>query len=217
MSVLPLYLDGDKPTVVNERESFDLEGQAVLIQNFDHLQLSPDSDDCNISYDLRIGERYRDHRDRDGRPLGNDAEIVLKPGMAVIIETEEWVHFPKLTFGQIAPKVSLLQKGISNTPSKVDPGYNGRLLITAFNHGKRSVSLKRNQRFCSLFISTVGDRVRPYDKPGKQIAGHSVHGRLRRILDWLEANASGVMAVQIVATTLLVIATIASYFVRLAQ
>jgi hypothetical protein len=63
------------------------------------------------------------------------------------------------------PKVRLLQKGISNTSSKIDPGYDGLLLVTLFNLGKKPVTLKRGEKFCSLYVIEVGKGVIPYDKP----------------------------------------------------
>ena len=81
------------------------------------------------------------------------------------------MRFPRRLFGQILPRVSLLALGIANTPSKIDPGYSGHLLITTFNHGKRTERLKRGERFCSLHLLTVEDGVIPFNGPGKQHRG----------------------------------------------
>ena len=132
MAVIALSASGDRPSVVTTNDAFDRDGTAILIQNCDLAQLASDTQECNASYDLRVGQIYRDHRNREGQQLGPHDPIILLPGNAVIIETEELVKFPKTRFGQILPKVSLLQRGIANTPSKIDPGYEGHLLITAF-------------------------------------------------------------------------------------
>jgi dCTP deaminase len=199
MSVIALTTLGDDPSVVTSNEAFRREGSAILILHGDQEQFEADRDDCNASYDLRVGALFRDHRNNNGEPLGPTEEIQLLPGNAVIIETEEWVHFPIRRFGQILPKVSLLQQGIANTPSKIDPGYTGRLLITAFNHGKRTVSLRRGQRFCSLHVFDIGGAVRPYNKAGKQITGESGRARwTRRLRDWIDANVATVVTIQTV-------------------
>ena len=138
MSVIALTASGPEPSVVMSNDAFSREGPAILIQNGDIGQLGPSAGDCNATYDLRVGQRFRDHRSQEGQDLGPADEIRLLPGNAVIIQTEELVKFPKWRFGQILPKVSLLQVGIANTPSKVDPGYEGHLLVTAFNHGRRT-------------------------------------------------------------------------------
>src|SRR5271166_7046891 len=141
MTVIALTASGPEPSVVMSNDAFSREGSAILIQNGDLGQLGANASDCNATYDLRVGTRFRDHRSQEGQDLGPTDVIRLLPGNAVIIQTEELVKFPKWRFGQILPKVSLLQERIANTPSKVDPGYEGYLLVTAFNHGKRTVSL----------------------------------------------------------------------------
>jgi dCTP deaminase len=201
MSLLPLTLDGESRSVVTATEQFDHDGHAILIKAADESQLR-NVNECNISYDLRIGERYRDHRESAARELGKSVYIELLPGNSVIIETEEEVHFPKWLFGQIVPKVSLLQQGIANTPTKIDPGYSGPLLITAFNHGKQPVQLARGDRFCAMFVQTVADGVRPYNKPGKRLSGLQVQSAWQRIRDQLEANIGAVTAILVIVTTL---------------
>lgn len=188
------------PSVVTSNDAFSREGSAILIQGGESGQLAADSDSGNVSYDLRVGQKFRDHRSPYHDDLGPSGEIVLLPGNAVIIETEELVKFPKCRFGQILPKVSLLQQGIANTPSKVDPGYEGHLLITAFNHGKRTVSLRRGQRFCSLHVFDVGGPVQLYDKPGKQLLGaQRSTGWQRQVRDWIDANVATIIFIQTVA------------------
>ena len=187
MTIVPLAVDGENRTVVTHPDQFKRDGTATLIQNLDEDQLT-DEAQCNVSYDLRVGEKYRDHRDKVGRSLADEEEIRVRAGMAVIIQTEEFVSFPNTLFGQIAPKVDVLQTGIANTPSKVDPGYPGHLLITVFNHGRRTVKLKCKQPFCSLFVSSVGEGVRPYSKIGIVLeTSKPPRQRLRLLLStWLQ-------------------------------
>ena len=197
MTVIALTALGPAPSVVTSKNDFSREGTAILIQNGDPGQLDAQTGDCNATYDLRVGQVFRDHRSQEGQDLGASGSIPLLPGNAVIIETQEVVAFPKWRFGQILPKVSLLQEGIANTPSKIDPGYEGYLLITAFNHGKRTVSLRRGQPFCSLHVFDVEGPVRPYDKPGKRISGAPKStGLWRRIRDWIDANVPTVAFIQ---------------------
>jgi dCTP deaminase len=128
MAVIALTTDPalGPPSVVTSNTEFHKEGTAVLIQQSDIEQLKADSEDCNSGYDLRVGDAFRDHRNDDGAQiLGQNEKITLRPGNAVIIRTQESVEFPEHRFGEIFPKVGLLQKGIANTPSKVDPGLHG--------------------------------------------------------------------------------------------
>lgn len=150
MSVIPFILDDINRTIVETRQDYEneggLSGEVIFINGFDRQQLL-ELNSSNASYDLRIGEEYRDHRDLGKTALSSNDKIVLQPGSAVIIETAESVQFPKSRFGQIVPKVSLLQNGLSNTSSKIDPGYNGKLLITVFNLGKKKIFLKKEISF----------------------------------------------------------------------
>ena len=202
MTILSLNLQGDQPTVLTDSASFDPNGRAILIKGIDTTQLLPNSQACNATYDLRIGTFYRDHRNFEGRTLQDDGSIELLPGNAVIIQTAEEVCFPNVLFGQIVPKVALLQIGASNTPGKIDPGYAGRLLVTTFNHGKRVVKLRCGDRFCSMFVSTVRGSIHPYSRPGKQITGLAHKNRILRFRDLIEANIGVITAILMIVTAL---------------
>jgi hypothetical protein len=98
MAVIPLNIEGPRRNVVETREEFEqaggLGGNVIYIQGLDRGQLLSLSD-VNTSYDLRVGREYRDHRNVGKNDLPQDGIIKLLPGTAVIIETEEVVHFPK--------------------------------------------------------------------------------------------------------------------------
>jgi dCTP deaminase len=203
---------------VTDAADFDPNGRAILIRGIDTAQLSSSSADCNVSYDLRVRGFYRDHRSFEGRTLEDDGVLELLPGNAVIIQTEEEVLFPKWVFGQIVPKVSILQKGISNTPGKVDPGYSGRLLVTAFNHGKQTIELRRGQHFCSMFVSRIdGNNIIPYGKPSKQIGGVTHRHSWLRLRDRLEANIGMATTILIIVTAALIIVTALNTLMLLIQ
>lgn len=84
----------------------------------------------------------------------------------------------------------MLQEGISNTLSKVDPGYQGHLLVTLFNLGKKNYELKRGKKFCSLVIHDVAQGATLYNKDPKKIPIGRPHGRSwRKFRDFLQSNA----------------------------
>lgn len=214
MSIIPLIVDGPDKNVVETDQDFQdangLNGKTILIKSLDKSQLLSEKD-SNVSYDLRVGREYRDHRNSGKKTLSEDGAIKLLPKAAVIIETEEYVHFPRHAFGLIVPKVSLLQRGISNTSSKIDPGYNGNLLITVFNLGKKTVTLKRFQPFCSLHVHEIGKGVRPYTKSQKRIEGESERKILQQFNDFLEAKQVLFSVFLAIATLILTIVQIANY------
>ena len=207
MSVVPLVTGGEHPTVVETVQDFEaaggLAGTTVLVRNMDPDQLAGDS--SNVSYDLRLGREYRDHRDVGKRDLPDGGTLVLHPGAAVIIETEEFIQLPKTRFACVVPKVSLLQKGLSNTMSKVDPGYQGNLLVTLFNLGKETVTLSRQESFCSLCVFQVEAGARPYEKQAKRIEGQATRRWWQSARDLLERNTAALTALLIVMNIVLVI------------
>jgi dCTP deaminase len=206
MSIVPLKLG---ESIVETQDKFEagqgFEGKALLMFDLDASQVTDNS--SSVSYDLRVGSEYRGHRDAEKTELPDGAEIVLRPGNAVLIQTEETVFLPRKLFGYVVPKVTLLQAGISNTLSKVDPGYNGPLIVTLFNLGKKDFKLKRRAQFCSLVIHTVADGASLYNKPGKRIAGNPREPWWPRTKDWVEANKTWLLlAGNIVSITVAIIA-----------
>jgi len=187
MSVVPLVVNGPNPTVVQKEDQFKRDGNALLILNFDKSQLRDDQP--NASYDLRIGRAYRDHREMgERRTLAEKGSIKLLPRGAVLIETEEEVWLPQSMFGYIVPKVGLLQDGVSNTLSKVDPGYHAPLVITVFNLGQKEITLHQGQPLCALVVHSVGSGVKPYTGSGKRIEGRASTGVFPGWLDKFEAR-----------------------------
>jgi dUTPase len=186
MGVVPFCLSGPNKSVVQRQDDFDLDGNAVLILDLDASQF--DDNKSNATYDLRVGDKYKDHRNDATQSLRDGDYIELLPGNAVIIQTEEEIHFPTRLFGHILPRVKLLEKGIANTPSKIDPGYHGYLLITAFNHGKRTEKLTRKERFCSLHLLSVEEGIIPFNGPTKQLPGMVRTKGFQRARDWLETR-----------------------------
>ncbi len=189
MSVIPLKHEGDNPTVVSTHQDFQklggVEGRTLLIEGLDPAQLNPQREDSNVSYDLRVGPRYKDHRTQVEKEIPKEGEIKLRPGSALIIRTEEYVHLPRSMYGAISPKVTLVQMGLPHTYSKVDPGYHGHLLVTLFNLGETVVKLKRLDRFCALTIFDVAPGAILYTKPGKSIPGELAKPpRLKSLFNW---------------------------------
>jgi|SRR5581483_11915633 len=203
MSVIPFVTQGPNPTVVCKEDQFTPRGSAMLILNFDETQF--ENDNPNASYDLRIGRAYKDHRDQEQWTLPTGGEIPLLPGGAILIETEEEVWLPRGRFGYIVPRVTLLQDGVSNTLSKVDPGYHDHLVVTVFNLGKKVVKLKQGQRFCALVVHDVADGIKPFTGPGKKIKGRTGVGFFPRLWDRIEARPGVLAFVSAVLSLLLVV------------
>jgi deoxycytidine triphosphate deaminase len=203
MSLVALTIEPDARSVVTSSTDFTKDGPTVLIEYGDTKAFDQDSEECNDGYDLRVGSLYRDHRNEYAQVLKPNGTLVLLPGNAVIIQTEEFIEFPRHRFGQIFPKVTLLKKGIANTPSKVDPGFRGHLLISVFNYGRRKVTLRRGEPFCSLHIFTVEGPIRPYKMhEPPDIGAPRSASRLQRVGDLIDAYGGRVSVVAFVVSAL---------------
>jgi dCTP deaminase len=213
MSVIPLTIEGIARTVVQQQEDFDLEGDALLIVDMDVAQLN-EQRASNVSYDLRIGRKDRDHREQDPKEIPEGGIMTLYPGSALIIQTEEYVHLPRRLFGIIAPKVKLLENGLSTTFSKVDPGYNGHLLITLFNLGQTVRELRQGSCFCALTLFRVAAGARLYGKGPQQITARLAKQPRRSIRELLEVHHVTVTIGLIAATLLLALITLIDVWSR---
>ncbi|WP_026104289.1 hypothetical protein [Anabaena sp. PCC 7108] len=225
MSVIPFILDGSNKTVVETEDEYSKaggpEGKVIWIKNLDTKQLDTkqllSTKSSNATYDLRVGREYRDHKESGKHDLLDNGKISLQPGAAVIIETQEEFKFPKTRFGHVVPKVSLLQDGLSNTSSKIDPGYGGKLSITVFNLGKRTVELKKGDPFCTIYVLDVQEGVIPYDKDAKKIVGNYKKGFLSEIRDFIDTNQTTFTIILLILSSLQILMTMipqVSSFIR---
>jgi len=208
MSIVPFILDGENQSIITDQKEWTLEGHKILMRAIDENQMQ-DPNEPNTSYDLRVGEVYLNHRETRQMALSEDGVIKLSPGSAFIIETMEEVRFPQTRFGQIVPKVNLLKKGISNTTSKIDPGYNGKLLITVFNLGKNTVPLKKGDKFCTMIIQTIhGGGTKCYNKPAQQIPSNPENNFLGKIKDFITGPYIGFISLVVSSLVAIVVAFI---------
>jgi deoxycytidine triphosphate deaminase len=207
LSIIPFVTNGPDLTVVETAEEYERKGgskgRVALIHPLDRTQ--PVQGDSNASYDLRIGNKCKDHRGQVEFDLRHGGQITIFPGSAMIVETQESVTLPRTIFGYVVPRVSLLQRGLSNTFSKVDPGYNGLLLVTLFNLGKQKIPIQKGDKVCSLVLHQVAEGATVYEKPGQSLLGRGPAGWLRRILDALEGHAGATQGALLVVNLLLAI------------
>lgn len=211
MSVIPLIVRGPDRTVVENQEHFDIEGHAALILSMDQSQLAENDENSNVTYDLRIGRQCRNHVGGNVNDILDSDVVTLPSGSAFIIQTEEYLHLPRRMYGTIAPRVSLLQRGLSTTFSKVDPGYPGHLLITLFNLGKTTVTLKRRERFCALTLYEVGPGARLYRKGPQQITSQRAKQPRRSFHEWLTYHQVSLALVGILVSLLVIIEQVVIY------
>lgn len=170
-------------------------GDAVFIGNFDTEQLGPESRDSNVTYDLRVGYEYRFLVEGGKHHLDERESFRLKGGESALIQTEEFVTLPANVFGLVVAKVGLAQQGMSNISTKIDPGYDGHLIITVSNLARRPITFTRGDPFCSvLFLGVEGDAML-YEKAAKTIGTGTSVSKIVRLSDKFQANPALVAVV----------------------
>ncbi len=164
-------------TFTTDIDEFERDKDLILLINIDAEQISLFNDGKpNCTYDFRVGELYQIVGDKKGsspKYIGAGSEVIIKPRSFIVIATREEIYLPVRKFGYISSRVSNLMKGIVVAPSKVDPGYSGKLMISLFNLGQNDVTLKHGDAFCNLTVFSVADGANLYDKEAKGPPGES--------------------------------------------
>jgi len=214
MTVIPWIRekDGANPTIVENIERFNFEGEAILIKEFESTQFDTPYR-TNISYDLHVGKEYHKVGEPTKKPLSPGQKISLLPGTSAIIRVMEEVHFPRKRFGQIVSRASLLQKGIANWVTKVDPGYNGPLFVTVYNFGVEPQELSYNDPFCALYLlDTSPEGVRPYRGTSKGFEGEFKKSFYQKLSDNFKAHLPIISAITAVLFLISIIVNIINAF-----
>ena len=132
---------------------------------FDKAQLSEDkilliqngSEDCftPMGYDLRIGGFYKTFIAKPYLvPLDENKKVEIKPGDIALIGTLENIIMPKdgSISALILSRVSQVSKGLSNISTKVDPGWEGELLIPVQNFSRDTIRLNSKDKLCTIIF-----------------------------------------------------------------
>jgi deoxycytidine triphosphate deaminase len=206
MSVIPFISNPGDPniSICITREENRKNPNLILILNADETQLKNDGNDGNGSYDLRVGDKYLIPNKSGSIELRPTEKIKIPPNSYATIESLEEFKFPSTRFGHIFPKVTLMFDGLSNTTSKIDPGYEGNLMITTFNLGRKPVELTYGQKFCSLIVHSVADGSIPYGKKAKKLPGYNrLENKFNQVINFFELNNGIIMLLLTFALVLL--------------
>jgi deoxycytidine triphosphate deaminase len=106
-----------------------------------------------ISYDLHVGDSVRRPGDDTRRPTPKT--IRLAPNDCLRIETREHLTVPDRVFGVLCSRASLTAEGLLAANLKIDPKFQGRLVVTIFNASRNVITVNKQPPFCSIFFSTL--------------------------------------------------------------
>jgi len=121
--------------------------------------------------------------------------FTIEPGEFATLVTKEFVYLPDNIMGLISIRNRYKQLGlISVSGFHVDPGFRGRLSLTAYNAGPQDILLKRGERLFMLAFDKVTRKVRPYwgtqwglqtstiaSLKGSSVSPRNLDERLRRL------------------------------------
>lgn len=143
-----------------------------------------------ISVDLRLDNRFRvfaDHTapyiDLSGpkdevqkimdRVMGDEIKIAegeaffLHPGELALAATFESVTIPDDLVGWLDGRSSLARLGlmVHVTAHRIDPGWNGQIVLEIFNSGKLPLALRPGMDICAINFETLSSKSqKPYNK-----------------------------------------------------
>lgn len=148
-------------------------------------------DPCSV--DLRLGNTFRvfdpnaiGHIDTRNAPntmdyshtvqIGRDYPFVLHPGGFVLATTMECVELGNDIVGRLEGRSSLARLGIiiHSTAGRIDPGWEGYIVLELGNVGVFPVALYAGDRVCALMFEQLSSPAQPYSlKPDNKYSMQS--------------------------------------------
>ena len=134
----------------------------------------PENDKINgATIDVRLGNSFRVFREHsapyidlsDEIIIGDDEAFFLHPGMLALATTLESVKLPANIIGWLDGRSSLARLGlmVHVTEHRIDPGWEGKIVLEFYNSGKLPLALRPNMVIGALSFEVLsGPAARPY-------------------------------------------------------
>ncbi|MGB3205860.1 MAG: hypothetical protein WBB28_12795 [Crinalium sp.] len=122
----------------------------IAIKPFNPNYLTP------VGYDLSIGIKGFSWEKKSEIDIENEGKIEIEPNDTVVVETLESISLSKqvgATIHSMATRAVL--QGLSHISTTIDPGWNGKLLISFHNYKDTSVELRFKDSFCTVCFYRV--------------------------------------------------------------
>lgn len=123
-----------------------------------HLDLSGDRDELEHNIDRVMGREIA---------LEKDEAFFIHPGELVLGATLESVTIPEDLVGWLDGRSSLARLGlmVHLTAGRIDPGWQGQIVLEFYNSGKLPLTLRPGMVICALsFEQLSSPALRPYNK-----------------------------------------------------
>lgn len=169
----------------------DSDIEAYLEKGIIALDPQPEQDKINgATIDVRLGNSFRvfeeysaPYIDLSGKKeevseqlesvmsdeilLSDDDKFFLHPGELALATTFESVKLPANVIGWLDGRSSLARLGlmVHVTAHRIDPGWEGRIVLEFFNSGKLPLALKPKMVIGALSFEVLsGEAARPYNR-----------------------------------------------------
>ena len=118
-----------------------------------------------VSVDVRLGSQFRVFKDHTA-PYIDDQAFFLHPGELALAVTYESVTLPADIVGWLDGRSSLARLGlmVHVTAHRIDPGWQGKIVLEFFNSGKLPLALRPGMTIGALNFERLSSAVaRPYN------------------------------------------------------
>lgn len=124
--------------------------EGLLIKPFDKKYLTP------VGYDLRVGIEGFSWNKKHVINIKKEGKIHIEPNDTVVIRSFESVNLSNKVSATVHSIVSkIITRGLSDISTTIDPGWEGKLLISVHNHRDTSTELKFKESLCTICFYTL--------------------------------------------------------------
>lgn len=145
-----------KESITNKRSDFE-----CLKKSFNSKLLALNSDDSSdvgsddFSLDITLGMSWNENYSYNDRSLFliEGDSITIKPKASVVVSIREKIIVPNNMFGLVISTGSIfLQHGVQSPAAKIEPGYEGVLILRLVNYSDTSVIIKKGAKIASVIF-----------------------------------------------------------------
>jgi dCTP deaminase len=122
------------------------------------IDLSAPKDEVNESIERIMSQEIT---------IAHDEALFIHPGELVLGSTFESVTIPDDLVGWLDGRSSLARLGlmVHVTAGRIDPGWNGQIVLEFYNNGKLPLALRPGMGVCAISFETLSSpALRPYNK-----------------------------------------------------
>jgi len=102
---------------------------------------------------------YKQHGDDAGYDMSCICDVAIEPNGKCLVGTGIAFTVPKGTYGQIAPRSGLSNKGIFVNAGVIDRCYTGEVKIMLYNFSANTIELARGSRVAQLIVKKIDSPV----------------------------------------------------------